>query len=770
MPDISNTPAAEPDRFNDPDYGYNQGLSQQEELALAGFTDEETRDQSKHPYDFDEVTLTRYRRLNGWYKRERQLQGDFRIEQMKDHKFYDGDQWEEDDRNELKQRGQKATVFNQIKPTCDWVIGTEKRTRIDYMVLPRGKEDRPLAETKTKILKYVSDVSKEQFHRSRAFEDSVKSGLGWLEAGVKSDVEDEPVFVRWEDWRNIWWDTLHLEPDYSDARYLFRSKWVDFDVAASMFPDRLGIVKLAVQKDDLYWQEEDQQIDVDPVEGEAGFALELSGDTGITTWSRNRVRLIEAWYKEPMRGKVLKDGSRRIGTLNGVVYDEKNEDHAMMVNEGLASTVDAIRMGIRVMIFCSRGILHDGPTPYNHNRFPFVPIWANRKKVDNSPYGMIRQLRDPQEDLNKRRSKALHILNTRQVVADENATEDWDDIKAEVDRPDGLIRVKPGTRFDFSSDTQLANEHVMLMNQDAEYIERTGGVNDEMMGRQTNAVSGKAITARQELGTTLTMTMFDNLRLAFQLIGELKLSLVEQFYTEEKTIRIQGAPNQWDFVDLNFEDPETGEMLNDITASQADFVIDSQNFTANMRQAAFEQLTSMLEKLPPELAMAMLDIIVEMSDVPMKETLVQRIREITGQKDPSKDPEDPEEVAKEQAKAEAEAKQQQLLEAIQMLEIRLKEAQAEKLETDAAKTSLGMEVEADKTGAEVEKIESETMSIESSVELADEELAFKKTDAAAGRQIERAKVLADIEQNKRMAARPPIPASKPAAKKPAKKG
>jgi hypothetical protein len=750
MADLSNTPAVEPDRFNDPDYGYNQGLSQEEELALAGFTDEETRDLAKHPYDYDEVILTRYRRLNGWYKRERQLHGDFRIEQMKDHKFYDGDQWEEDDKTELKERGQKATVFNQVKPTCDWVIGTEKRTRIDYMVLPRGKEDRPLAETKTKILKYVSDVNKEAFHRSRAFEDSVKSGVGWLEAGVKSDIDDEPVFVRWEDWRNIWWDSLHVEPDYSDARYLFRSKWVDFDIAASMFPERVGIVRLAVQKDDLYWQEEDQQIDVDPVEGEAGFALELSGDTGITTWSRNRVRLIEAWYKEPMRGQVLK--GREIGTLNGVVYDEKNENHLMLVNEGLASTHDAIRMGVRVMIFCSRGVLFDGPTPYNHNRFPFVPIWAHRKKTDNSPYGMIRQLRDPQEDLNKRRSKALHILNTRQVVADENATDDWDDIKAEVDRPDGLIRLKPGTRFDFQTDTQLANEHVMLMNQDAEYIERTGGVNDEMMGRQTNAISGRAITARQELGTTLTMTMFDNLRLAFQLVGELKLSLVEQFYSEEKTIRIQGAPNQWDFVDLNYQDPDTGETLNDITASQADFVIDSQNYTATMRQAAFEQLMSMIEKLPPELAMSLLDIVVEMSDVPLKETLVQRIREITGQKDPSKDPQDPEVVAEEQAKAEEQQKEKELLDAFRMIEMRLKEAQAAKTEAEAGEKDLKMEVEADKVGAEVEKIEAETMAIESSVELADEELDFKKTDAAVGRTIERAKVLADIDKSKMDAA------------------
>jgi len=441
-----------------------------------------------------------------------------------------------------------------------------------------------------------------------------------------------------------------------------------------------------------------------------------------------------------MRGKVMK--GKEIGTLSGVMFDENNQDHQTLVDEGLASVYDAIRMGIRVMIFCSKGVLYDGPTPYNHNRFPFVPIWAHRKKVDNSPYGMIRQLRDPQEDLNKRRSKALHILNTRQVIADENATDDWDDLKAEVDRPDGLIRIKPGANFTFQSDTNLAQEHVMLMNQDAEYIERTGGVNDEMMGRQTNAISGRAITARQELGTTLTMTMFDNLRLAFQLIGEIKLSLIEQFYSEAKVIRIQGAPNQFEFEEINHQDPDTGEMLNDITASQADFVIDSQNFTASMRQAAFEQLMSMMEKLPPEVALALLDIVVDMSDVPLKETLVARIRQISGQKDPSKNPEDPEEVAQRQMEAEEQQRQKDLLEAVQMLELRLKEAQAVKTEAEAAD-------KIEKLKPEIDKVVAETMAIEADVELKDEELEFKKTDAAAGRTIERASALASIEASKR---------------------
>ena len=151
---------------------------------------------------------------------------------------------------------------------------------------------------------------------------------------------------------------------------------------------------------------------------------------------------------------------------------------------------------------------------------------------------------------------------------------------------------------------------------------------------------------------------------------------------------------------------------------------------------------SMLEKLPPEVGMALLDIVVDMSDVPLKETLVARIREINGQKDPSKNPEDPEEMAKQAQEAEEQQKQKELMEAVQMLEIRLKEAQASKVEFEAADKEA-------KILPEVEKIEAEIMEIEQEIEFKDEELDFKRDDAAVGRTLERAKILADVESSRR---------------------
>jgi hypothetical protein len=716
------------------------GITEEEELA---HLDLKPTKRDPNVLDSPEVQKNLRRLMNWWY-RERQLQAENRTEQMTDHKFYDGEQWKDEDVQILENRGQKAIVFNQIKPTIDWVLGTEKRTRIDYRILPRRREGGINSEIKTKGMKYISDVNKEPFQRSMAFEDSVKGGVSWLEIGARSDPTDSQIFVRFEDWRHCWYDSLSTEIGMADARYFFRAKWVDLDVGCAMFPERADIVKASSINDYSYYDEEMVGLEIEPVEGEQGFMLDQWH--GLQTpYYRNRVRLVEGWYRIPVKAKVMRGPD--LGTLNGVTFNPEDDDMNYLVNSGFASLYDAIKMQMRVMMFCSVGALQDMESPYNHNRFPFIPIWSHRRKKDNTPYGMIRQLRDPQEDLNKRRSKALFILQTNQTIASEDAAPkgDWDNFKSELDRPDGLVIKTKGSEVDIRKETALAEEHVMLMHQDADYIERTSGVNDEMMGRQTNAVSGKAIAQRYEMGSVVTASQYDNLRLAFQLAGEIKLSLMEQYWTDEKEFRITGQKGQAEFVTVNQVDPQTGEMLNDITNSQADFIVDEQAHSATVRQAMFEQMMELANKLAavsPDVVLAMLDLIVELSDVPSKDAFIERIRAINGQKDPYRDPEDPEVVAEEQAEQEAQARAEAIKQLLEDLMVEKEKQTARKLAAEAADKEKKLQ-------PEVEKIEAETEAIDAKARLEAEKLDMEDEDREVKNEIERAKVLATIEAAER---------------------
>lgn len=667
---------------------YLENLSQEEQQAMF---DEQTHGTDKQGPEPKEKDRARLRKIQNWWAYARAIQTDPRAECMRDHDVYDGESWLPEDKAEVEARGQMAINFNRIKPTLDWLIGTEKKNRIDFRVLPRTKEDSKAAETKTQILKYLSDVNSLPVERSQAFRDCVISGLGWLEVGKAADPEEEPIFIDYEDWRNIWFDPLSVRLDLKDARFLFRRKRVDLDVACAMFPDHAGALKIEARSsrnqnemsDEYYDDDTDLEAQIEDMGAESDMDLGHSG--------RSRVELVECWYKIPEKVEILRPGTEDIGTLRGTRYYPDDPEMKELVDNGYASTTSAIKMVVRCMIFSGRVILQDAESPYNHGRFPFVPIWGYRRKKDGTQYGAVRNLRDIQDDLNKRRSKSLFILSTNQIIADDDAVDDWDEVADEVSRPDGIIRKKAGRDFEINNERGLAREHVDMMQQDAEYIEAVGGVTDEQMGRETNAVSGRAIEARKEQGNIVNSEMFDNLRVATQMLGEIQLSLLEQYYTEAKVFRITNEKNQPEFIPVNMPDPETGEVLNDITASQADFIVDESAWSASIRQAAFETLMEMITKMPPEVSINLLDLVVDLSDIPGKDDLVARIRMVNGMSDPDADPDDPETQAMQEAQRQKEEAEALYEETMRRLEMEEKESTIDKNQADAEATRAGME-------------------------------------------------------------------------------
>ena len=128
------------------------------------------------PFD-SQPMLALHDKLTSWYDAEWNRQASNRFQQALDEDFYDGMQWTQEDAQALIERGQAPLVFNEVKPTIDWIIGTERRTRVDYKILPREKDDEALAEIKTKLMKYVSDANKLPWHRSMAFADAIKGGM-----------------------------------------------------------------------------------------------------------------------------------------------------------------------------------------------------------------------------------------------------------------------------------------------------------------------------------------------------------------------------------------------------------------------------------------------------------------------------------------------------------------------------------------------------------------------------------------------------------------
>lgn len=600
-----------------------------------------------------------HRRLLDWLFHERAKQAENRLQMAIDADYYDGKQWDSEDAEIVKSRGQMPLVYNEVAPMVDWMIGTERRTRVDWSVLPRTEDDVIGADCKTKVMKYVSDINKSPFARSRAFADAMKAGIGWIDDGARDDPTKDVIYSMYEDWRRVLHDSSGYDYDLDDARYVFRWRWTDDDLAMTMFPERANIVRRAIVD---AGETTEADIDADWYLGEqmgpGSGSMYASGDGVFGEASRRRVKLIECQFKMPARVKIISDGP-----LRGLFLSDQDLVLMEAASRTRASIVERVVMRTHIAVFTESALLSVAPSVYRHNRFSLTPIWCYRRSSDRMPYGVVRRVRDVQQDINKRASKALFLLSTNQIIADENAVADKDEARFEADQADGYIEVKAGKNFKLQRDTDAATGQIQMMTLGAQTIQKSVGVNNENLGRQTNAESGEAIKARQMQGSVSTTEPFDNLRFAVQTQGEKLLSLVEQFYTEEKVIRLtQGAGKRVQWLRINQPELQTDgsfRVLNDLSAAAADFVVSEQDYAGTLRQVMFESMTEIAGRLPPELAVRFLRMAYEYSDMPNKDSIVEEIRKITGEEDPNK------ELTPEEA-AQAEANRQAQAQALQM--------------------------------------------------------------------------------------------------------
>jgi hypothetical protein len=132
-------------------------------------------------------------------------------------------------------------------------------------------------------------------------------------------------------------------------------------------------------------------------------------------------------------------------------------------------------------------------------------------------------------------------------------------------------------------------------------------------------------------------------------------------------------------------DPLTGEVVfhNDITESEADFVVDEQDYRETVRMATAEMLMDMIAKMPPEVGLKMLDLALDLTDIPNRAEFVARVRKINGEAAADQPP-TPEQIAQQQqAQADAQ-KQRDLADQTAQAKIARDQAAANKSNADAA--------------------------------------------------------------------------------------
>jgi hypothetical protein len=566
---------------------------------------------------------------------EIRLQPMWRREADMDAEFYDGNQLDYGTLDDMEALGMAPLIRNLIKPTIDLCLGMEVKTRSDWRVQADADADQPVADALSQRLKEAERETRADRACSDAYSGQLKTGIHWVEVSRDMDPFSYPYRVCAVNRREIFWDWRAKDPGLRDARYLVRRRWLDVDIVSMMFPDQQELVQ------SLGWSKANWDTPLTDFPAIGGRSWQFERDVTIpeSDWrdsTRKRLCLYEVWYRTWNRGFVMQTPDGRT-----VEVDLDNPKHANAIASGMIEPVPALYPKMRLSWWIGPHRITDLPTPYKHNDFPYVPFWGFREDLTQIPYGLIRSMRSPQDEVNARLSKMMWLLSAKRVTLDPDQVEDVDEVRREVSRPDAMIVLSANRRkdglFQVESDFQLSTQQFEVMKDAADALQKTAGVYQAMLGdaKSGGADSGIAINSLVEQGTTTLAEINDNYRYGRRLVGQQLIDLIrEDLGSTPSVVNVDNKFGQGK-TPVNLNEPAQDEygnqiLNNDVQRASIKVALEDVPATPTYRAQQLLMLTEMAKSLPPQIQAFVVPFILESSEMPHRREIAEQVRQMLG--------------------------------------------------------------------------------------------------------------------------------------------
>lgn len=466
-----------------------------------------------------------YDKLFGLYKHtvDNEYWRRWREESEQAWNFYDGEQWTDQEVAALLATNQAAVVINQIAPRIDAVAGTEVQNRMRFTYKPRSTnpKDYVMAEALTTLGTQVQEMGDAGEAKSETFKSALISGIGVMEItkGNTALIEFNNV-----DDRELIYDVDDMSSDMSKSRYRGLAQLADIDDVKAQFPASAKKIEDMIAGADTTGSAEGHKT------SEFGMGVETNDFDAPFSFldnKRNKMLVVTMQYKKPTTYyRYIGEDEREKETSSKELAIQRagSED----------GVEEVVRDEIWVGYFAKDILLAHYKMPYQTGDFSIRVFVYKRRKTDGVPYGIVKAAIDPQKEINKRRSKMMHILNNRQIIADTNAFENPEDARKEAARPDGVLLKRRGTEVQIRDNLSLAESQFRVMQQAQQDIQSVTGITDEFMGMQTNATSGLAINQRANNTAKVFSSTFDRLgffnkQMGRAILEQMKATIPENF-------------------------------------------------------------------------------------------------------------------------------------------------------------------------------------------------------------------------------------------------
>lgn len=546
--------------------------------------------------------------------------------------YYRGDQWDEADIAALDAEGRPALTINTILPTVNTVLGEQSTRRADIQFKPRRGGDAEVAHTLNKLYMQIADNNKLDWVEQQVFSDGlILDGRGYFDVRMDfSDHVEGEIRISAKDPLDILPDPDAKDADPKTWSEVFETKWMTLDEIEELYgKKKAGTLQFIAENGNSYGRdsieyEETRFGDVDSTNDYLGAGI--PGDDEYRTVKA--LRVIERQHKRITRIDCFVDPNT--GDQREVPEAWNDRKAKKFAKEYGLSIITKTKRKVRWTVTCDKVVLFDDWSPYND--FTIVPYFAFFRR--GRPFGMVRNLLSPQEQLNKIASQELHIVNT-------TANSGWmvesgslvgmtvDDLEEHGAETGLVVEYARGTNPPLKiQPNQIPTGLDRISQKAALNIKAISGINDSMLGTDSAEVSGIAIQAKQNRGAIMIQVPLDNLRKTRQYLAEKVLNLLQTFYTEERIIQVTNEDDPLkprEEMVINQQTPE-GRIINDLTLGEYDVIVATAPARDSFDEVQFAEALNLRQvgvAIPD-------DAIIEYSHLARKGELAKRIRMMTG--------------------------------------------------------------------------------------------------------------------------------------------
>jgi len=477
----------------------------------------------------------------------------------------------------INYRNQKILMFNKILRIINMIQGYQIDNRLQS-IIQAADNDPDAGETadqRTTVLNWAKRRDGIYEKITDCFGGGITCGLNLLNLWMdfREDSENGEIRADRIPFNAFLMDPYWTKQDLSDCDWIWTRKYLTSKQLLGIAP----------------WLKKDL-----PALGKGYAAKDGKFQFLAQNWYQQQMEMYaydEYWTREykPTK-KILDKATGEMAQWKGT----RDQFQLMRRYNPNIEIISAYKPTVKLNVLVNNHLIYEEKSPYSIDRFPFVPfVCYHFPEVQNYAYryqGVVRNIRDSQIELNRRRNRLLDILDA-QIQSGLMLKED-----ALVNPEDAFFQ-GPGKILFFKQNANLATDQMQIQTPpvQAGWLELINSIEKEIMdivgpeelfAQNMGAKEMTGVLMKLKMGAGLTglRNIFDRLNMAQIQVGEIMDDMIVNNWTKGKIFKILGKQPSEYFFDNEF--------------TKFSCVVEEAEMTATQKQLKFLQAIQLKQIIP----------------------------------------------------------------------------------------------------------------------------------------------------------------------------